>query len=43
MARSEFTHPAWRVALGTAASYGVVLVALFVVLFVVPYLLFIAS
>lgn len=37
---SGFDHPTWQTALGTLLGYGVVLLALFVVLFVLPYLVF---
>jgi hypothetical protein len=33
-------HDAWRTLLGAGAGYGVVLLAMFVVLFVVPFLVF---
>jgi hypothetical protein len=33
-------HPTWLTAVGTFASYGLVLALLFALLFVVPYLLF---
>ncbi|MFB6071698.1 MAG: hypothetical protein ABEJ88_01885 [Halobacterium sp.] len=36
----DFSHPSWSTALGTFVSYGLVLVAMFVLLFVVPYGLF---
>lgn len=35
-------HPSWVTAVGTLVSYGLILVAMFVALFVVPYLLFTA-
>ena len=38
----RFDHPAWVTGLATAVGYGVVLLALFVALFVVPYLVFLA-
>jgi len=34
------THPAWLAAAGTFAGYALVLAVLFILLFVVPYLLF---
>jgi len=37
---SRFDHPAWHAGVATALSYGVVLAVLFVLLFVIPYLLF---
>jgi len=36
----QFDHPAWLTAAGTLAGYGLVLLFLFVLLFVLPYLLF---
>jgi len=36
----QFDHPAWLTAAGTLAGYGLVLGFLFVLLFVVPFLLF---
>jgi Na+-transporting methylmalonyl-CoA/oxaloacetate decarboxylase gamma subunit len=36
----RFDHPAWLTAAGTLAGYGLVLLFLFLLLFVVPYLLF---
>ena len=36
----EFDAPPWRAAFGTAVSYGAILLALFVLLFVVPFLIF---
>ncbi|MFB6206112.1 MAG: hypothetical protein ABEJ05_06265 [Haloglomus sp.] len=38
----EFDHPTWFTVAGTFASYGAILVAMFVLLFVVPYLVFTA-
>ncbi|MFD1633485.1 hypothetical protein ACOZ4L_09835 [Haloplanus ruber] len=35
-----FDHPAWIAGVATAASYGLGLFALFVLLFVLPFLLF---
>jgi hypothetical protein len=35
-------HEAWRTLAGTGVGYGVVLLAMFVVLFVVPFLVFLA-
>ena len=37
---SEFDHPSWRTVAGTGASYLVVLGVMFVLLFVLPFLLF---
>lgn len=34
-------HPSWLTAVGTLVSYGLVLVGLFVLLFLVPYALFV--
>ncbi|WP_254273981.1 hypothetical protein [Haloarcula marina] len=39
----RFDHPAWRTAAATLAGYGVVLLVLFLLLFVVPYLVLSAS
>ncbi len=33
---AQFDHPAWLTAIGTLVGYGLVLLVLFVVLFVVP-------
>ena len=41
-ALSEYDHPAWLTIAGTVAGYGVILLAMTVVLFVIPYLLFTA-
>lgn len=38
----QFDHPSWFTAAGTLVSYAVILVAMFVLLFVVPYLVFLA-
>jgi hypothetical protein len=38
----QFDHPTWFTAAGTLISYTVILVAMFVLLFVVPYLIFTA-
>lgn len=35
-----FDHPAWVTAAATAAGYGLVLLVIFVLLFLVPYALF---
>jgi hypothetical protein len=38
---AQFDHPAWLTAVGTLAGYGLVLLVLFVVLFVLPLALFV--
>jgi hypothetical protein len=38
----QFDHPTWFTAAGTLVSYTVILVAMFVLLFVIPYLVFTA-
>jgi hypothetical protein len=38
----QFDHPSWFTAAGTLVSYTVILVAMFVLLFVVPYVIFLA-
>lgn len=38
--RPRFEQPAWLTFAGTVAGYGLLLLAMFLVLFVVPYLLF---
>ena len=40
---SEFDHASWRAAAGTLAGYGLVLAVLFVLLFVVPFVLFLVT
>ncbi|MFB6310126.1 MAG: hypothetical protein ABEH64_02975 [Salinirussus sp.] len=40
--RGEFDHPAWFTAIGTLVAYGLVLLVLFVVLFVLPLGIFLA-
>lgn len=42
MDRSAFDHPSFRTAASTVASYLLILVAMTVVLFLVPYALFLA-
>lgn len=42
MARLSLDDAPVRAALGTAAGYGVILFAMFVLLFVIPYVLFAA-
>ncbi len=37
---SAYEGPSWVTAVGTAVAYGVVLLVMFVLLFVVPFLLF---
>ena len=39
-ALAEFDHPAWLTAAGTLAGYGLILVVMFALLFVVPYLVY---
>lgn len=39
---ADFDHPSWLTAFGTLAGYGVILLAMFLVLFVVPYAVFVA-
>ena len=38
----DFDHEAWRTLASAGAGYGLVLLAMFIVLFVVPFLLFLA-
>jgi hypothetical protein len=38
----QFDHPTWFTAAGTLVSYTVILLAMFVLLFVIPYLVFTA-
>ncbi|MFB6129617.1 MAG: hypothetical protein ABEJ28_02220 [Salinigranum sp.] len=40
MSIARFDHESWWTALGTAAGYAVILLGMFLVLFVVPFLLF---
>jgi hypothetical protein len=40
---ARFDHPAWTAALATAVSYGLGLAALFALLFLVPFLLFLLT
>ena len=42
MERPEFSHPAWITAFSTVFGYGLILVALTVTFFLIPYLLFLA-
>ena len=37
---ADFDHPSWWTALGTFAGYAVILVAMTVLLFLVPYAIF---
>ena len=39
-ALSDYDHPAWLTIASTVAGYGVILLAMTVVLFLIPYLLF---
>ena len=39
---SQFGHPAFRTGIGTALGYGVIIAAMFLLLFVVPYLFFLS-
>ncbi|EMA30083.1 hypothetical protein [Haloarcula japonica] len=36
----QFDHPAWLTAAGTLAGYGLILLFMFLLLFILPYLLF---
>ena len=36
----HYNHPAWITSAATAVSYGLILTFLFILLFVIPYLLF---
>ena len=38
--RDRFDHPSWSTVAGTALSYGAILLVMFAVLFVVPFLVF---
>ena len=38
--RSQLSHPAFRTAIGTVIAYGVILLVLTVILFLVPYAIF---
>jgi hypothetical protein len=38
----EFDHPAWFTVVGTLVGYGLVLLVLFVLMFVVPFGIFVA-
>jgi len=37
---ADFDHPSWKTALGTFAGYGAILLVMFAVLFLVPYVVF---
>lgn len=37
---TDFDHPAWTAGAATVVSYGLALLGLFVLLFVIPFLLF---
>ncbi len=37
---ARFAEPAWVTAVGTAVAYGLVLLVMFLVLFVLPFLVF---
>jgi hypothetical protein len=39
---AEYTGPSWLTALSTAVAYGAILLVMFLVLFVVPFLVFTA-
>jgi len=43
MAFEEFDHPAWVTAATTLTSYALAILVLFVLLFVLPYLAFVAD
>ncbi|MDG5778475.1 hypothetical protein VB773_16675 [Haloarculaceae archaeon H-GB2-1] len=36
----ELEQPAWQTAIGTVLSYGIILVAMFLALFILPYVVF---
>jgi hypothetical protein len=38
--RDTFDHASWRAAVGTAVSYGVILLAMFLLMFVLPFVVF---
>ncbi|MFB6195200.1 MAG: hypothetical protein ABEI80_03450 [Haloplanus sp.] len=40
---ARFRHPAWVAGLATAVSYGLGLLAMFALLFLVPFLLFLLT
>ncbi|WP_186336487.1 hypothetical protein [Natrarchaeobaculum aegyptiacum] len=37
---NQFSHPAWKAAVGTLVGYGLILVVLTLALFIVPWLIF---
>jgi hypothetical protein len=37
---ADFDHPSWLTALGTLAGYGVILLVMTVLLFLIPYAIF---
>ena len=39
---ADFEHPSWPTALGTFAGYALILLAMFAVLFLLPYAIFAA-
>jgi hypothetical protein len=39
----QFDHPSWLTAFGTVLGYLAILIGMFVLLFVIPYLLFLLS
>mgnify|MGYP000147407417 CR=1 FL=1 len=41
-APARFDHPAWTAGIATVLSYGLGLLGMFVLLFVIPFLLFLA-
>ncbi|WP_435077881.1 hypothetical protein [Halococcus sp. AFM35] len=41
-ALSEYDHPAWLTIAGTVAGYGAILLVMTLVLFLLPYLIFVA-
>lgn len=42
MAFADYDHPSWVTAVGTFVSYGAILLAMFLLLFLVPFLVFTA-
>ena len=40
---AEFDEPTWHAAAGTLASYALILLAMFVLLFVVPFAVFVLA
>lgn len=39
----NYDHPSWRTALSTGGAYLLILLAMFVLLFLVPYALFVST